>query len=257
MFRAKLADVTILKKIVESIKDIVNIVNIDASPTGLSFQAMDLSHVALVSLVLRQDGFQSYEAQRNIPLGIKLVNLHKILKCADNSDVVTLECEDDPQQLQIKFESQSQDKISKFCLNLMMQEDEQLQIPETIYSSRVSMPSGEFSRIIRELSQLAESVKISTTKKSITFSVHGDIVNGDMELRENNSNRPSETIKIDVDETVTNSFSLTFLNQFTRASSLSDTVNLYMSENTPLVVDFPISDFGSLKFYLAPKLNEE
>lgn len=257
MFQAKMQDVTILKKIVESIKDIVNIVNIDASPTGLSFQAMDLSHVALVSLTLRSEGFQSYKAERNIPLGIKLVNLHKILKCADNSDVLTLECEDDPQQLMIKFESQTQDKTSKFCLNLMMQEDEQLQIPETVYSSRVSMPSGEFSRIIRELSQLAESVKISTTKKNIVFSIHGDIVNGDMELKENNSNRLNECIKIDVDETVTNSFSLTFLNQFTRASALSETVNLYMSENTPLVVDFPISDFGSLKFYLAPKLNEE
>jgi len=257
MFQAKLADVTILKKIVESIKDIVNIVNIDAGPTGLAFQAMDLSHVALVSLVLRSDGFQNYRADRNIPLGIKLVNLHKILKCADNQDVVTLECEDDPQQLMIKFESQQQDKSSKFCLNLMMQEDEQLQIPETVYSSRVTMPSGEFSRIIRELSQLAESVKISTTKKSITFAVHGDIVNGEMELKENNSNRPDQTIKIDVDETVVNSFSLTFLNQFTRASALSETVNLYMSENTPLVVDFPIGDFGSLKFYLAPKLNEE
>ena len=119
------------------------------------------------------------------------------------------------------------------------------------------MPSGEFSRIIRELAQLAESVKIQTSKKSIVFSINGDIVNGDMELKENNSTRPNENIKIDVDEQVTNSFSLTFLNQFTRASLLSESVNLYMSENTPLVVDFPIGDYGSLKFYLAPKLNEE
>ena len=257
MFKAKMQDVSVLKKIVEAIKDIVNIVNIDANPTGLSFQAMDLSHVALVSLNLKSDGFQDYRADKNIPLGIKLVNLHKILKCADNSDVLTLECDDDPQQLTIKFDSQSQDKTSKFCLNLMMQEDEQLQIPETVYSSRVTMPSGEFSRIIRELAQLAESVKIKTTKKSITFEVHGDIVTGDMELKENNSARANEAIKIDVDEQVTNSFSLTFLNQFTRATSLSDSVNLYMSENTPLVVEFPIAEYGNLKFYLAPKLNEE
>ena len=257
MFQAKMSDVSVLKKIVESIKDIVNIVNIEASPNGLSFQAMDLSHVALVSLNLRSDGFHSYKCDKNIPLGIKLVNLHKILKCADSSDVLTLECEDDPQQLMIKFESQTQDKTSKFCLNLMMQEDEQLQIPETVYSSRVTMPSGEFSRIIRELAQLAESVKIQTSKKSIVFAIQGDIVNGDMELKENNSSRANETIKIDVDEQVINSFSLTFLNQFTRASMLSESVNLYMSENTPLVVDFPIGDYGSLKFYLAPKLNEE
>ena len=257
MFQAKMQDVSVFKKIVESIKDIVNIVNIEAGPNGLSFQAMDLSHVALVSLTLRSEGFQNYRCEKNIPLGIKLVNLHKILKCADSSDVLTLECDDDPQQLKIKFESQTQDKTSKFCLNLMMQEDEQLQIPETVYSSRVSMPSAEFSRIIRELAQLAETVKITTSKKSIIYAVHGEIVNGDMELKENNSSRASEAIKIDVDEPVENSFSLSFLNQFTRASLLSESVNLYMSENTPLVVDFPISDYGSLKFYLAPKLNEE
>lgn len=250
-------DVTVLKKIVESIKDIINIVNIDVSPAEMSFQAMDLSHVALVALKLKAEGFQNYRAERNIPLGIKLVNLHKILKCADSSDMITLSCDEDPQQLTIKFESQHGDKASKFCLNLMLQEDEHLQIPETIYSARVSMPSGEFSRIIRELAQLAESVKISTTKKGIVFSVHGDIVNGEMELKENGSNRPEQGIKIDVDEPVSNSFSLSFLNQFTRASALGDQVNLYMSENTPLVVEFPIGDFGTLKFYLAPKLNEE
>jgi hypothetical protein len=34
MFEAKLADGSILKKIIESIKDIVNDVNIDISPSG-------------------------------------------------------------------------------------------------------------------------------------------------------------------------------------------------------------------------------
>jgi len=36
MFEAKLADGSILKKIVEAIKDVVNDVNIDVSPSGKS-----------------------------------------------------------------------------------------------------------------------------------------------------------------------------------------------------------------------------
>ena len=36
MFEAKLMDGTILKKIIEAIKDLVTDVNIDATPTGLS-----------------------------------------------------------------------------------------------------------------------------------------------------------------------------------------------------------------------------
>ncbi len=36
MFEAKLSDGTILKKIIEAIKDLVTDVNIDATPNGLS-----------------------------------------------------------------------------------------------------------------------------------------------------------------------------------------------------------------------------
>ena len=36
MFEAKLSDGTVLKKIIEAIKDLVTDVNIDATPTGLS-----------------------------------------------------------------------------------------------------------------------------------------------------------------------------------------------------------------------------
>jgi proliferating cell nuclear antigen len=50
VFEAKLTEGQILKKIVDSIKDLVTDVNIDATPTGISLQAMDSSHVALVNL---------------------------------------------------------------------------------------------------------------------------------------------------------------------------------------------------------------
>ena len=48
MFEAKLNDGTVLKRIVDAIKDLVQDVNLDISETGISLQAMDSSHVALV-----------------------------------------------------------------------------------------------------------------------------------------------------------------------------------------------------------------
>ena len=257
MFQCKLHEALILKKIVEAIKDVVNSVNIDASSQGLSFQAMDLSHVALVTLTLRSEGFASYKADKNFPLGVKLQNLHKILKCADNTDMVSMECEDEPQQLHFKFESQKQDKVSEFTLNLMQNDEDQLAIPETNYTSNVLLPASEFARIVRELSQLSETVKVKTTKKSISFAVDGDIGTGKMELKENNSEKPYDRIEINVDEDVEASFSLTFLNSFCKGGVLADSVRLLMSENTPLVVEYKIGDLGTLKYYLAPKLQDE
>lgn len=73
MFEAKLAQGVVMKKIVEAIKDLVNDVNLECSTTGMTLQAMDSSHVSLVSLTLRAEGFESYRCDRNITLGLNLV----------------------------------------------------------------------------------------------------------------------------------------------------------------------------------------
>ena len=45
----------------------------------------------------------------------------------------------------------------KFEMNLMEIDTEQLVIPDTQYSVKVAMSAGEFSRIVRDLSQIGES----------------------------------------------------------------------------------------------------
>jgi proliferating cell nuclear antigen len=101
MFEAKLSDGTILKKIIEAIKDLVTDVNIDATPTGLSLQAMDSSHVALVNLSLSMEGFEKYRADRNLTLGISITNLAKVMKLVNQNDSITLKCDDEPTYLTI------------------------------------------------------------------------------------------------------------------------------------------------------------
>jgi proliferating cell nuclear antigen len=105
MFEATLAEAIILKKIVDSIKDLVTDVNIDATPSGLSIQAMDSSHVALVSLTLGGNGFESYRADRPMTLGVSIANLAKVLKLAGNEDRIILRAEEEATALNIIFDN--------------------------------------------------------------------------------------------------------------------------------------------------------
>nr|GEV17996.1 proliferating cell nuclear antigen [Tanacetum cinerariifolium] len=68
MLELRLVQGSLLKKVMESIKDLVNDANFDCSATGFSLQAMDSSHVALVSLLLRSEGFEHYRCDRNMNL---------------------------------------------------------------------------------------------------------------------------------------------------------------------------------------------
>jgi len=90
MFEARLTQGVLLKKLLEAVKDLVTDANFDCSATGFSLQAMDSSHVSLVSMQLRADGFDHFRCDRNLSMGINLGNMAKMLKCAGNEDVVTM-----------------------------------------------------------------------------------------------------------------------------------------------------------------------
>lgn len=75
MFEARLIQGYILKKILDAIKDLVNEASWDCSPSGMSLQAMDTSHVSLVAVNLKADGFDKYRCDRNVTLGMNLTKL--------------------------------------------------------------------------------------------------------------------------------------------------------------------------------------
>ena len=75
MFEARLVQGSLLKKVLESIKDLVTDANFDCSQNGFALQAMDSSHVSLVALLLRCDGFEHYRCDRNMTMGMNLTNM--------------------------------------------------------------------------------------------------------------------------------------------------------------------------------------
>lgn len=72
MFEARLTQSSIMKKVLEAIKDLLNEATFDCSEHGIQLQAMDTSHVSLVSLNMRCDGFDKFRCDRSLSMGINL-----------------------------------------------------------------------------------------------------------------------------------------------------------------------------------------
>ena len=121
----------------------------------------------------------------------------------------------------------------------------------------VTMSSSEFTRICRELYSLNETVNIETTKDSIKFSVNSENIGGSIKIEENDSGNQDEQCTIQVEETVNLAFALRYLNMFTKASTLSPLVSLYLSTEFPLMVEYKLAQLGVLKFYLAPRISDD
>jgi len=258
MFEARLVQGNLFKKLLESVKELLNEATWDCSDTGIQLQAMDNSHVSLVSVNIRADGFDKFRCDRQLAMGMNLGSMSKILKCAGNDDIITMKAQDDADTVTFMFESPNQDKVSDYEMKLMNLDAEHLGIPETDYAAVIKMPSAEFQRVIRDLSQFGDSLVISVTKEGVKFSAAGDIGVGNIKIAQNsNVDKEEESVTIEMQEPVSLAFACRYLNMFTKASCLSNQVCLSMSPEVPLVVEYNIGEIGQVRYYLAPKIEDD
>jgi len=188
----------------------------------------------------------------------------KILKCAGNDDSVTVKAKEGGDTIDFLFEAPKANKLAEFELKLLDIDAEILTIPDQDYAAVVKMPSTEFQRICRDMTILGDTAVISASKKSVKFSVSGELGKGDITCHPTMGSdvKEDEQVTIEIEEPVSLTFALRYLNFFTKATSLSSTVSLSLSKDAPLVVEYPIKGNGSdhighVRFYLAPKIEED
>ena len=136
-------------------------------------------------------------------------------------------------------------------------DSEHLGIPETEYTSEITMNSSEFSKLCKELYALSETVEFEISSTFVKFAVEGEIGSGSIKIQTGGTGDEAATTDCKPEETVKLSFALRYLNLFNKAYSLSNQVKLSMAAETPLVVEYEVEQLGTLKYYLAPKITDQ
>merc|ERR1712186_297974 len=255
---AHLQQAVLLKKVVDAMKDLCKDVNFDCSEKGLQVQSMDSSHVALVSLLLRESAFADFKCDRPVSLGMNVDSLGKVMKMCGSNDALKLRAENNADSVSFQLESGDDDRISDFELKLMQIESEHMEIPEQQYKVVARMPSSDFQKICRDLKEFGETMQVKASKEGITFSVQGVVGVGNVMLKPREAEKPEEKVTLTVHEPVTATFALRYLVNFAKAAPLSGGVELGLGPDAPLLVKYDLerSENGFMQFYLAPKIDE-
>merc|ERR1712176_1606003 len=229
----------------------------DCSEKGLQVQSMDSSHVALVSLLLRESAFSNFKCERPTSLGMNVESLSKILKMCSPNDSLKLRWQSGADTVSFQCEG-GEDRIADFDLKLMQIESEHMEIPEQQYKVVAKLPSSEFQRVCRDLREFGEAMQMSASKEGIKFSVQGDVGTGNVLLKPRESDKPEERVQLTVQEPVNATFALRYLVNFSKAAPLCGSVEIGLGPDAPLLVKFNLdnADNGYLQFYLAPKIDE-
>jgi len=253
--KAKLEKASTFHKSVKALSDIVKEVNFEFTEEGIRVQAMDPVHVAIVLLVLSSEGFDSYECSQNTTIGLKLKDVLDALKCASNDDPMYIEYNDDTPKILFKFEGKGQ--ISEFSINIIDLEEEGLSIPDMEYAAKIDMESSRFQRICKDLKVWGELVQITALKSGVVvLQTNGE--NGSAKIKlPGEDGADEEGVKIEVSDEVEGSFGVNYLNYFTKATPLSERVEIGLSNGIPLSVTYKMEKkLGQMVFHLAPSSKE-
>src|SRR4030065_1182139 len=90
-----------LKEAIKSVSTLVDEAKLKLTPDGISVRAVDPANVAMVSLDLAGDAFDSFEATDG-ELGIDLTKLNGIMEMADKGDSIDLDLDETADKLIVR-----------------------------------------------------------------------------------------------------------------------------------------------------------
>ena len=107
-------------------------------------------------------------------------------------------------------------------------DSEHLGIPETDYTSEITMNSADFSKLCRELYSLSETVTFEISSSYVKFAVDGEVGSGSITIKTSGEVSSDGPMQV-ADDAVTLSFALRYLNLFNKACNLSSCVKICMA----------------------------
>jgi proliferating cell nuclear antigen len=235
------------KSTFEVLKDVLNDVNIYFRKEGMFIVTLDTARTSLVDIFLPADNFEEYECEtEEVIAGINISNTFKLLKTINNADVLQIDinCKE---YMNISISSDTKKTQTKFQLKLLDINESRIEVPEVEMTTITTLPSIDFQRMCRDMSNIGSYIEIVRSGKEIKFNCEGDFAN-------------QETVIETVEEspTIRGSYSLKYLNIFTKATSMCASVEIIQETgNRFLILKYNVANLGELKFYLATKVSED
>jgi len=251
LFEFKTVQSHSLKTLFEVLKDILTDVNIIFDENGIKIMAMDGNHVALIHLKLEADNFESYYCKRKTMIGVSMISFFKLMKTISNSDIITMFMEEENTDvLNINIQNSEKNTKTNFSLKLLDLDEEELDIPDVDIDCIVTMSSNEFQKLCRDMTNIKDTVTITSENNTISFSCEGDFAKWETIIGETShglsfNKESSECISAD--------YSLKYINLFTKSTNLCSTIELYLKKDYPLIMKYNVGNLGEIRFCLAAK----
>ena len=243
-----------VRVLVEALKDLLTDTSIQIDPAvGLKVVTMDSAHVVLVHLCLDAGKFEYFHCKEPFHIGVNMMQLHKLIRTINNNDMLTLFVEeDDLNHLGIKIENSEKGQKTTYRLNLLDLDHTKISIDPVEFSSVITLPSTDFQKIVRDMSQISDTCQIFSVRNQLIFKCIGDYCQQETVMTDTDNNNHNIQVK-DEQDICMGAFSLKYLVLFSKCTNLSNSCMLYLVNSYPLIIVYSIASLGEIKLALAPQ----
>ena len=235
-----------IKATFKVLKDILNDVSILFKPDGVYLTTLDTARTSLVDVHLPAENFEEYSCDDELDTGVNVTNMFKLLKTITSNDVlvITINCKE---YMNFEIHSEQRKTCTKFALKLLDINDNQIEVPNMTMMMNTPVPSVDFQRICRDMTNIGDDIEITRSGKTLRFMCRGDFANQDTVIQ-----------CTDESPSMSGVYSLRYMNIFTKATSMCATVQIMQEEqNRFLILKYNVANLGEMKFYLATKVSED
>ena len=132
--------------------------------------------------------------------------------------------------------------------------EENIQIPPASFDSVITMPSGDFQKICRDMHNLSDDIEIKSSDNQLIFTCKGHFASQETCIGEANSGL-SFLKNNDPEEIVQGVYALKHLVLFGKCTNLCNSIELFLKNDYPLIIKYAVASLGEIKLCLAPKVD--
>jgi proliferating cell nuclear antigen len=251
VFLAKTSSANEWRVVVNAISTLVEEASFEATSEGITFRAMDPSHVALVDLDWPNSAFDKYDSDKQFKFTVRVEDLVKLIRRADTQDSIEISSAED-ETLLVKIANGYE---RKFQIHLIESTYGATPLPKISFNSKIIMTEQTFEKMLSDISVVSDHIMIETSGEELVFSGKSDSGSGSATLTRGNQ----DLLELKVKEESKAIYSIDYLLNITRAAGKSsDVLTFEYSSKMPLRLTFNLGEKGGkIQFYLAPRIEEK
>lgn len=248
MFLAKTTKSAEWKAVGAALKTIVEEATFYVSSDGITFRAMDPSHVALVDLQWPSRSFQSYQCGQARRFSVRVEDFVKLVNRSESKDSIELASTEE-KTIAMNF---SNGYRREFEIHQIESTGDTAPLPHVEFETKVVLTKAVFERILGDIAVVADQVTIQASDEKLRFSGKSDVGSVEVGLAKNDA----DLLEFHTGVESKASYSIDFLNSISKAlGAVTDRVQIEFSTKRPICLTYSLdSQGGSLTYYLAPRI---